>query len=89
MIPTWRESIQNALANLKRGGSIYIVDFYDQKDLPAAFRKVLKNWLKQFQVKYPEDLLPHLEDLEKRGAGKLKVSSIYKSYAFIAEFEKI
>ncbi len=88
MIPTWQESIANALANLKRGGSFYIVDFYDQKDLPAWSRKILKVWLKQFHVKYPKDLLPHLESLEKQGMGKLEVTSIYKSYAFIVEFEK-
>lgn len=88
MIPTWQASIQNALANLKSEHSFYIVDFYDQSDLPAWFRQILKSWLKQFHVKYPKDLLPHLESLEKQGAGKLKVTSIYKSYAFIAEFEK-
>ena len=89
MIPTWRKSITNALANLKSGHSFYIVDFYDQRGLPAWFRKILKVWLKQFHVEYPKDLLPHLESLEKQGLGKLEVTSIYKSYAFIAEFEKI
>jgi len=88
MIPMWQESIANTLANLKPGGSFYIVDFYNQKDLPVWFRRALKVWLKQFHVKYPKDLLPHLENLEKQDVGKLKVSLIYKSYAFIAEFEK-
>ncbi len=89
IIPTWQESIKNALANLKSGRSVYIVDFYDQKDLPAWFRRLLKSWLKQFHVKYPKKLLPHLENLEKQDLGKLSVNSIYKSYAFIAEFQKI
>ncbi len=88
IIPTWKESIENALANLKSGRSVYIVDFYDQKDLPAWFRRILKSWLKQFHVKYPKELLPHLENLEMQGLGKLSVKSIYKSYAFIAEFQK-
>ena len=88
MIPTWQESIQNALANLKSGRSFYIVDFYDQRDLPAWFRKILTGWLKQFHVKYPKDLLPFLRNLEKQGLGKLSVTSIYKSYSFIAEFKK-
>jgi len=88
IIPTWKESIENALANLKSGGSIYIVDFYDQKDLPAWFRQILKSWLNQFHVKYPNELLPHLENLEMQNLGKLSVNSIYKSYAFIAEFQK-
>lgn len=88
MIPTWKESIRNALQNLKNGRSFYIVDFYDQKDLPAWFRRILKSWLKQFHVKYPKDLPAYLEDLERQGFGRLSVESIYKSYAFIAEFEK-
>jgi hypothetical protein len=31
MIPDWREAIDNALNNLKIGGELWIVDFYDQK----------------------------------------------------------
>jgi S-adenosylmethionine-diacylgycerolhomoserine-N-methlytransferase len=88
MIPAWREAIANALENLKPDGSFYIVDFYDQKDLPRWFRKILKGWLKQFHVQFWGDLIPHLESLEKRGAGKLKVTSIARRYAFIARFKK-
>ncbi len=89
MIPPWRESIENALKNLKSERAIYIVDFYDQSELPAWFRKILQTWLKQFHVKYPKELIPYLEDLEKNGLGKLSVKSIFKSYSFIAEFNKI
>lgn len=89
MIPTWRESIQNALDNLKSGRSFYIVDFYDQASLPAWFQKILQSWLKQFHVKYPKELLPHLEDLEKQGLGQLTVIPLYRRYSFIAEFKKI
>ena len=89
MIPTWRESVQNALDNLKNNGSLYIVDFFDQKDLPTSFRKILQAWLRQFHVEYPKDLIPFLENLEKQGAGKLSVKPIFKSYSFIVRFEKI
>jgi S-adenosylmethionine-diacylgycerolhomoserine-N-methlytransferase len=88
MIPTWRESIQNALDNLKTGRSFYIVDFYDQADLPKWFQKILQSWLKQFHVKYPKELIPHLEILEKQGLGKLKIKPLYRRYSFIAEFKK-
>ncbi len=88
MIPTWKESIATALNNLKNGRSIYIVDFYDQRDLSVGFQKILQSWLKKFHVEYPRELIPHLEDLEKNGFGKLSVSSIYRSYSFIAEFRK-
>jgi S-adenosylmethionine-diacylgycerolhomoserine-N-methlytransferase len=88
MIPPWKESIANALNNLKSGGSFYIVDFYDQKDLPRWFQKMLQGWLKQFHVQFWGDLMPHLESLETQGLGKLAVTSIARRYAFIAKFEK-
>lgn len=88
MIPPWRESIQNALENLKAGKSFYIVDFYDQRDLPVFFRKILKGWLRQFHVKYPPALIPYLENLEKDGMGTLSFKSICRSYSFLAEFRK-
>lgn len=88
MIPTWQKSIQNTLANLQNRRSFYIVDFYDQRDLPKWFQKILQSWLKQFHVKYPRELIPYLENLEKEKLGKLSVKSIYKSYSFIAKFQK-
>ena len=88
MIPTWKESIANALTNLAHGGSFYIVDFYDQRDLPAWFRGVLKSWLGKFHVQFWNGLLPHLEALEKQGSGKLQITSIARRYAFITKFEK-
>jgi S-adenosylmethionine-diacylgycerolhomoserine-N-methlytransferase len=89
MIPTWRESIANALANLKPGHKVYIVDFYDQKGLPHWFQKVLKVWLKQFHVQFWNDLMPHLESLEKEGQIKLDISEVYRRYSFIAELTKL
>lgn len=88
IIPPWEASIENALDNLKSGKSLYIVDFYDQKDLPVWFQKILQKWLEQFHVKYPEQLLPFLESLEKKGLGKLRVEPLYRRYALIAEFKK-
>jgi S-adenosylmethionine-diacylgycerolhomoserine-N-methlytransferase len=89
MIPPWKESIANALDNLKKGGSFYIVDFYDQKDLPDFFQKLLQGWLQQFHVQFWGDLMPHLKLLETQGLGKLKIIPLYKRYSFIAEFKKI
>jgi S-adenosylmethionine-diacylgycerolhomoserine-N-methlytransferase len=88
MIPTWRKSIASALANLKSGRSFYIVDFYDQKEMPTWFRRIIKSWLKQFHVEFRSDLLPHLEGLEKHDLGKLEITSIARRYAFIAKFQK-
>ena len=88
IIPPWRESLENALANLKPGKSLYIIDFYDQKDLPGWFRRLLRAWLRQFHVEYPAELIPFLRDWEKRGAGTLKLTPLYRRYALLAEFRK-
>lgn len=88
MIPTWRQALQAALDNLKAGRSIYIVDFWDQKDLPGWFQTILKTWLRQFHVQFWDDLMPHLKNLEQQGLGKLTIKSIARRYAFLAEFEK-
>ena len=89
MIPSWREAIENALNNLKIGGELWIVDFYDQKDLPRTFRLMLQNWLKAFHVRFWSDLLPYLGTLETKGLVRLQITPIYKRYAFIAKLEKV
>jgi S-adenosylmethionine-diacylgycerolhomoserine-N-methlytransferase len=88
MIPSWRESIDNALSNLEPGGQLFIVDFYDQKDLPATFQKLLKWWLKKFHVRYWNDLMPHLETLAANGVGSISVTPLFRRYSFIANFRK-
>lgn len=88
MIPPWRESIENALANLKPGGYVFIVDFYDQRDLPAPFRRFLKWWLSKFHVKFWPELMPYLESLDSNSAARLTVSPLFRRYSFIARIEK-
>lgn len=88
MIPPWRESIERAIANLKPGGRMYIVDFYDQRDLPKWFRTVLKAWLRQFHVQFWSELIPFLYQLDRRGAGRLELNAVARRYAFIADFQK-
>jgi S-adenosylmethionine-diacylgycerolhomoserine-N-methlytransferase len=88
MIPPWRESIDNALNNLKLGGTLYIVDFYDQKDLPSAFRKILIWWLERFHVQFWDDLLPYLKSLADAGHVALSLKPIYRCYSFIARVKR-
>jgi S-adenosylmethionine-diacylgycerolhomoserine-N-methlytransferase len=88
MIPPWRESIDNALRNLKPGGELCIVDFYDQADLPAPFRRFLRWWLSKFHVQFWPELIPHLRSLEQSGVVSLQIESLFRSYSFIARMKK-
>ena len=89
MIPPWRESIDNALRNLKPGGELFIVDFYDQADLPGPFRRFLKWWLSKFHVRHWPDLMPHLRSMEESGAVSLLIEPLFRRYSFIARMKKL
>lgn len=88
MIPTWRESIDNALANLKPGATLYLVDFYDQKDLPAPFPQLLKWWLKKFHVRFWDDLIPYLASLAGDGKADFTLQPLFRRYSFIVTLKK-
>lgn len=84
MIPTWREALEAALQNLKPGGVLYIVDFWDQSDLPGWFRFLLVRWLNLFHVHFRPELIEHLMQLASDGRGVLKIESVSRRYAYIA-----
>lgn len=88
IIPPWKDSLMNAVRNLKPRGALYIVDFFDQSELPRWFSSMLQTWLRQFHVRYPEELIPFLEELSAHENAELTVKPLYKRYALIAEFRK-
>jgi S-adenosylmethionine-diacylgycerolhomoserine-N-methlytransferase len=87
MIPTWKQALQAALDNLKPGGEIAIVDFCDQKDLPAWFRKALTTWLSWFHVRHKPELLTYLSTLSAEN-GNLRIEYLYSRYSFFAILTK-
>jgi S-adenosylmethionine-diacylgycerolhomoserine-N-methlytransferase len=89
MIPTWPQAIDVALANVKRGAALYVVDFWDQADWPRWFRFVLKGWLRLFHVQHRPELLDYLRQLDENGAGTLTLQSIAGRYAYLATFRKL
>jgi len=89
MIPTWPQAIDAALANIKRGGAFYVVDFWDQAELPGWFRWLLKGWLDLFHVHYRPELIDHLRQLDKQGVGSLTLHSVAGRYAYLATFRKL
>ncbi len=86
MIPTWPAAIQAALANLKPGGEIWIVDFWDQAGYPNFLAALLKQWLKLFHVHHRPELLDHLQQLQRDNRGRLSIEPIGRRYAYLARF---
>jgi S-adenosylmethionine-diacylgycerolhomoserine-N-methlytransferase len=88
MIPTWPGAIDAAMANLRPGGHLLIVDFWDQKDLPGVFAAGLKRWLAMFHVHYRPEVHDAIVDLGTSGRGAVEFESIARRYAYIASVRK-
>jgi S-adenosylmethionine-diacylgycerolhomoserine-N-methlytransferase len=88
MVPTWPGAIEAALANLKPGGRMLIVDFWDQQDLPAFFAAGLKKWLALFHVHYRPEVHAALADLGRSGRADVTFESVARRYAYIATVTK-
>ncbi|MBI1388144.1 MAG: methyltransferase domain-containing protein [bacterium] len=88
MIPTWKQAVQTALKNLKPGGTVYIVDFWDQGGWPGWFQGMLKGWLALFHVRHEPELLDYLKTFENAGADRIQIDSIFRRYAFKTRLRK-
>ena len=88
MVPTWPGAIEAAMDNLTIGGHLLIVDFWDQKELPALFAAGLKKWLKLFHVHYRPVVHAALAALGTSGRADVTCESVAKRYAYIASIRK-
>lgn len=89
MIPEWRRAIERALSNLRMNGSIWVVDFSAQSDLPSWFGSLLSRWLSLFHVRHRPELLDHFRDLERAGVVTLSIDPLFKDYAYLARLTKV
>ena len=89
MIPPFKEAIDAALANVRRGGEIYVVDFWDQGGWPRWFRFLITGWLNLFHVHHRPELLEYLQELDARGVGSLTLKPVARRYAYLATFRKL
>ena len=88
MIPTWPGAIDAAMANLRPGGHLLIVDFWDQKELPTVFAAGLKRWLAMFHVHYRPEVHDAIVELGTSGRGQVQFESVARRYAYIASITK-
>ncbi|NBB73339.1 MAG: methyltransferase domain-containing protein [Bacteroidetes bacterium] len=88
MIPDWRAALDAALLHLKPGGRLYIVDFWDQANLPGWFAAGLRRWLALFGVVHRPRLHAFLRERAKREGGALTIAPVARRYAYVAVLQR-
>ncbi|MGH7143058.1 MAG: class I SAM-dependent methyltransferase [Planctomycetota bacterium] len=88
MIPTWQAAVDAALANLRPGGSLFIVDFWDQGGWPRWFQALLRGWLRLFGVAHRPELLAYLTRLHETRIATLELTPVARRYAYVARLIK-
>lgn len=89
MMPQWQAALDKGLLNLGTGCSLWVVDFWDQADLPHAFAWTLRRWLGMFHVQHRPEVLEYFAELERSGVVTLSVEPLYRRYAYLAKLTKI
>ena len=80
-------ALDQAIAVLAPGGAMHVVDFGDQADLPAWFRRLLTSWLDRFGVRHRPDVARHLERLAGETGGRFAFQPVRRRYAEILTFQ--
>jgi S-adenosylmethionine-diacylgycerolhomoserine-N-methlytransferase len=89
MIPPWRGALEGALAHVRVGGTVHVVDFWDQARWPRWFRAGLARWLSWFGVHHRPELLERFAELEREGRVALTLESVGGRYAFRAVLRRL
>ena len=87
MIPTWRPALDRALQCVRPGGTLYVVDFWDQRDWPRWVRRLLQGWLSLFGVHPRPALLEELRALDDEGIASLSLEPVAGRYAYLARLD--
>ena len=88
MIPPWQAAIAQGFAAVAPGGSLHIVDFGQQAELPGWFRAGLHGWLAKFSVEPRAGLEAELTALAAREGARLTFERLHRDYAQLAVVTK-
>jgi S-adenosylmethionine-diacylgycerolhomoserine-N-methlytransferase len=83
MRPDWQAAVRWALTLLAPQGSLHIVDFGMQEDMPKAFRALLFRWLQIFHVAPREGLAEYADALARTLQQDFRCESLYRDYSRI------
>lgn len=89
MIPPWREAARTAFAAVAPGGSLHVVDFGMQEQLPVWFKGALHAWLAKFSVTPRPDLEDVLAEIAAGTGARLEFRRLYRDYARLAVLTRI
>lgn len=81
MIPEWEAALDRACRLLSANGSLHVVDFGLQEELPAWFGKLLRAWLAKFHVTPRADLFAVCEALATKHGMACTHESLSRDYA--------
>jgi S-adenosylmethionine-diacylgycerolhomoserine-N-methlytransferase len=84
-----RAALLAGVRNIKEGGALYAVDFWDMGGRPRWTRRLMDRWLKLFGVRFDPGLLEAVEGLGRAGLAATFVKSVGGRYAFIAGMENV
>lgn len=88
MIPRWERAIDRAIDALRPGGTLAVVDFSEQRELPPWFRTLLRRWLALFEVHPNPAITGYLAVLASRLGAGFTAEPIYRDYACLLRYRK-
>jgi S-adenosylmethionine-diacylgycerolhomoserine-N-methlytransferase len=88
MIPGWERALDHAATLLKPSGLLAVVDFSEQRRLPAWFRSLLRHWLALFDVTPRAGLLRYLRGIAEREGGAVSAEHLYRDYACLLQYRR-
>ncbi len=84
MIPDWPRVLDAAISHLAAGGSLHVVDFGNQAQLPKFFRTLLLRWLALFDVSPRGELEQTLKQLADGAGADLRYEEPLRGYVQLA-----
>lgn len=81
MIPPWKAALPTSLRAVAPGGSLHVVDFGQQAELPRWFKAGLAAWLAKFDVSPRGDLEAEMAKVAEANRCSFRFERLYKDYA--------